>query len=172
MVQFSSRLMVSSASWQMVHKVNVSLLYVWWCVAGFVVQRVQVNDRGFLIFIGGMVLWVNTKSIVFTHRVLEDHSVPLVGVACVLFGWWGLKRNGQPQKPLKRRPYFFCVPCGLWPRVRFCTVEALCRYVLSHSTPPFSSSFLIREVHCGKSTQSPAVMQKVRGRHDTYLNLL
>ena len=136
MVQFSSRLMVSSASWQLVHKVNVSLLYVWWCVAGFVVQRVQVNDRGFLIFIGGMVLWVNTKSIVFTHRVLEDHSVPLVGVACVLFGWWGLKRNGQPQKPLKRRPYFFCVPCGLWPRVRFYTVEALCRYVLFDSTPP------------------------------------
>lgn len=31
---------------------------------------------------------------------------------------------------------------------------------------PFSSSSLIREVHCGKSTQSPAVMQKVRGRHD------
>ena len=27
---------------------------------------------------------------------------------------------------------------------------------------PFSSSFLIREVHCGKSAQSPAVMQKVR----------
>ena len=84
----------------------------------------------------------------------------------MLFGWWVLKRNGQPQKPLKRRPYFFCVPCGLWPRVRFCTVEALCRYVLSHSTPPFSSSSLIREVHCGKSNQSPAVMQKVRGRHD------
>ena len=54
----------------------------------------------------------------------------------MLFGWWGLKRNGQPQKPLKRRPYFFCVPCGLWPPVRFCTVEALCRYVLFHSTPP------------------------------------
>ena len=54
----------------------------------------------------------------------------------MLFGWWGLKRNGQPQKPLKRRPYFFCVPCGLWPRVRFYTVEALCRYVLFHSTPP------------------------------------
>ena len=35
---------------------------------------------------------------------------------------------------------------------------------------PFSSSFLIREVHCGKSTQSPAVMQKVCGRHDSYLN--
>ena len=84
----------------------------------------------------------------------------------MLFGWWGLKRNGQPQKPLKRRPYFFCVPCGLWPRVRFYTVEALCRYVLFHSTPPFSSSSLIREVHCGKSNQSPAVMQKVRGRHD------
>ena len=99
MVQFSSRLMVSSASWQLVHKVNVSLLYVWWCVAGFVVQRVQVNDRGFLIFRGGMVLWVNTKSIVFTHRVLEDHSVPWWGVDCVLFGWWVLKRNGQPQKP-------------------------------------------------------------------------
>ena len=85
MVQFSSRLMVSSASWQLVHKVNVSLLYVWWCVAGFVVQRVQVNDRGFLIFIGGMVLWVNTKSIVFTHRVLEDHSVPPGGgCLCVI----------------------------------------------------------------------------------------
>ena len=56
------------------------------------------------------------------------------------------------------------------PPVRFYTVEALCRYVLSHSTPPFSSSFLIREVHCGKSTQSPAVMQKVCGRHDSYLN--
>ena len=84
----------------------------------------------------------------------------------MLFGWWVLKRNGQPQKPLKRRPYFFCVPCGLWPRVRFYTVEALCRYVLFHSTPPFSSSSLIREVHCGKSNQSPAVMQKVRGRHD------
>ena len=37
---------------------------------------------------------------------------------------------------------------------------------------PFSSSFLIREVHCGKSTQSPAVMQKVSGRHDPYLNPL
>ena len=58
------------------------------------------------------------------------------------------------------------------PPVRFYTVEALCRYVLSHSTPPFSSSFLIREVHCGKSTQSPAVMQKVCGRHDPHLNPL
>ena len=60
-------------------------------------------------------------------------------------------------------PRFFSRPR---PPVRFYTVEALCRYMLFHSTPPFSSSSLIREVHCGKSTQSPAVMQKVRGRHD------
>ena len=37
-----------------------------------------------------------------------------------------------------------------WSRFRFRTVEALCRDALSHSTPPFSSSFLMREVHCGK----------------------
>ena len=82
------------------------------------------------------------------------------------YGYGGGK-PGTTHKKLGTTPRFFS-----WPRppVRFYTVEALCWYVLSHSAPPFSFSFLIREVHCGKSTQSPAVMQKVCGRHDSYLN--
>ena len=77
------------------------------------------------------------------------------------YGYGGGK-PGTTKKP-GTTPRFFSRPR---PPVRFYTVEALCRYVLFHSTPPFSSSSLIREVHCGKSNQSPAVMQKVRGRHD------
>ena len=83
------------------------------------------------------------------------------------YGYGGGK-PGTTKKP-GTTPRFFSRPR---PPVRFYTVEALCRYVLFHSTPPFSSSSLIREVHCGKSTQSPAVMQKVRGRHDPHLNPL
>jgi|GEM_PF-3395064 len=77
------------------------------------------------------------------------------------YGYGGGK-PGTTKKP-GTTPRFFSRPR---PPVRFYTVEALCRYVLFHSTPPFSSSSLIREVCCGKSNQSPAVMQKVRGRHD------
>ena len=90
------------------------------------------------------------------------------GARTMYYGWGGGKR-GTTHKKLGTTPRFFSRPR---PPVRFYTVEALCRYVLSHSTPPFSSSFLIREVHCGKSTQSPAVMQRVCGRHDPHLKPL
>ena len=90
------------------------------------------------------------------------------GAHTMYYGWGGGKPGTTHKKP-GTTPRFFSRPR---PPVRFYTVEALCRYVLSHSTPPFSSSSLIREVHCGKSTQSPAVMQKVRGRHDPHLNPL
>ena len=91
-----------------------------------------------------------------------------VGAHTMYYGWGGGKPGTTHKKP-GTTPRFFSRPR---PPVRFYTVEALCRYVLFHSTPPFSSSSLIREVHCGKSTQSPAVMQKVRGRHDPHLNPL
>jgi hypothetical protein len=54
------------------------------------------------------------------------------GVHTMYYGWGGGKRGTTHKKP-GTTPRFFS-----WPRppVRFYTVEALCRYVLFHSTPP------------------------------------
>ena len=57
-----------------------------------------------------------------------------VGAHTMYYGYGGDK-PGTTHKKLSTTPRFFS-----WPRppVRFYTVEALCRYVLFHSTPPLS----------------------------------
>ena len=49
-----------------------------------------------------------------------------------------------------------------WSRFRFCTVEALCRDALSHSTPPLLFFVPHSRGALWKECSRPAVMQKVR----------
>lgn len=71
--------------------------------------------------------------------------------------------NPAPQKNLVPHPDF---SHGQGRPFVFAPLKRSAGTCFSTAHLPFSSSSLIREVHCGKSTQSPAVMQKVRGRHD------
>ena len=67
---------------------------------------------------------------------------------------------------------FLWSPRPLRARFRFCTVEALCRDALFHSTPPLLFFVPHARGALWKECSRPAVMQKVRGRHDPYLNPL
>lgn len=56
----------------------------------------------------------------------------------------------------------FVVSLPRWSRFRFCTVEALCRDALSHSTPPLLFFVPHSRGALWKECSRPAVMQKVR----------
>lgn len=71
--------------------------------------------------------------------------------------------HGLLTRPARSCAKIFCglvAPCGRGFGFTQLKRSAGTHFPTAHL--PFSSSFLMREVHCGKSAQSPAVMQKVR----------